>query len=350
MRRRIRQEFTWQSGWVQTNEVIYVYDGNVVIQERNVNNLPSTTYTRGIGLERDLEGAGLPRQSGATAGGIGGFLSMTLNVAPGTSSSNSMFYHADGNGNVTMLINPSQSIVAKYLYDAFGNVLSAAGSLAQQNLYRFSSKEAHLNSGLDYYLYRYYDPNLQRWPNRDPIGEQGGINLYEFVGNLPTYGYDPLGLTIYVCSRPSQGSIPGNHSYFYDDSAPAGGCQSCGMGAGSGSSGNSGSSGSSGSSCTKKSPCSSGGGPSSGDKCSPVPNSGGANGQSIMNCCKNTANNGVWVPCVHDCHNAVNRCLQQNGYNPPNNPRTGPPVVGPITQVPAPPDPEPLPPQTIGFP
>jgi hypothetical protein len=43
MRRRIRQEFTWQSGqWVQTNAVYYVYDGNVVIQERNIKNLPTT--------------------------------------------------------------------------------------------------------------------------------------------------------------------------------------------------------------------------------------------------------------------------------------------------------------------
>jgi RHS repeat-associated protein len=88
-----------------------------------------------------------------------------------------MFYHSDGNGNVTMLINSSQYIVAKYLYDAFGNVLSAAGSLAQQNLYRFSSKEAHLNSGLVYYLYRFYDPNLQRWPNRDPLDEPGFESL-----------------------------------------------------------------------------------------------------------------------------------------------------------------------------
>jgi hypothetical protein len=34
-----------------------------------------------------------------------------------------------------------------------------------------------------YYGYRWYDPNLQRWLNRDPIFEAGGINLYGFVGN-----------------------------------------------------------------------------------------------------------------------------------------------------------------------
>jgi RHS repeat-associated protein len=196
MRRRVRQEYTWQSGaWVQTNEVYYVYDGNVVIQERTANNLPATTYTRGKDLSGSLEGAG----------GIGGLLSMTLNTQPGPSSSNSYCYHSDGNGNVTMLINASQAVVAKYLYDAFGNILSAAGSFAQQNVYRFSSKEAHLNSGLVYYLYRYYDANLQRWPNRDPIGigEDGGINLYQFVENnantfSDSYGMqaDPISLPI----------------------------------------------------------------------------------------------------------------------------------------------------------
>src|SRR6266545_1253318 len=40
-RRRIRKEFTWQnSAWVPTNEVRYVYDGRLVIQERDGNNLP----------------------------------------------------------------------------------------------------------------------------------------------------------------------------------------------------------------------------------------------------------------------------------------------------------------------
>jgi RHS repeat-associated protein len=184
-RRRIRKEYTWQSGaWVQTNEIYYVYDDKVVIQERNINNLPTRTYVRGLDLTASLDGAG----------GIGGLLSMTVNTAPGPSSSNSYYYHSDANGNVTVLVNPSQYIVAKYLYDAFGNVLSAAGSMAQQNLYRFSSKEEHLNSGLVYYLYRYYDPNLQRWPNRDPIAELGGINMFTFVGNNPISSLDPRGL------------------------------------------------------------------------------------------------------------------------------------------------------------
>jgi RHS repeat-associated protein len=92
------------------------------------------------------------------------------------------------------LINASQTMAAKYLYDAFGNTLAQSGYLAAANTCRFSSKEWNANSGLYYYLYRFYDPNLQRWPNRDPLGENGGVNLYEFVMNQPTLFLDRWGL------------------------------------------------------------------------------------------------------------------------------------------------------------
>jgi hypothetical protein len=40
----------------------------------------------------------------------------------------------------------------------------------------------------------FYSPDAGRWLNRDPIGENGGINLYAFVGNNPIGYSDPLGL------------------------------------------------------------------------------------------------------------------------------------------------------------
>ncbi len=43
------------------------------------------------------------------------------------------------------------------------------------------------------------------WPNRDPIGEQGGVNLYGFVANDPTDAFDPLGLDISAPFRQMQG-------------------------------------------------------------------------------------------------------------------------------------------------
>ena len=50
-RRRVRREYNWvSSAWNRTNEVRYVYDGFLLLQERNSNNIPLRTYTRGIDL------------------------------------------------------------------------------------------------------------------------------------------------------------------------------------------------------------------------------------------------------------------------------------------------------------
>jgi RHS repeat-associated protein len=155
MRRRVRTEFVWFGGEWVTNEVVrYVYDGNLAVQERNGSNAPLITYTRGNDLTGSLDGAG----------GIGGLLARTAHTSATTA-----FYHADGNGNVTAMTDSQQSTVARYTYDPYGNTLSASGSLAAGNLYRFSSKKLHLASGLVYYGYRFYVPELQRWVNRDPF-------------------------------------------------------------------------------------------------------------------------------------------------------------------------------------
>jgi RHS repeat-associated protein len=158
------------------------------------------------------------------AGGIGGLLARTANpptLTPQLSTFATAFYHADGNGNVTCLIYTNQTIAAKYEYDPYGNIMSQSGALAGDNLYRFSSEECHTLSGFVYYLYRYYNPNLQRWLNRDSLGELGfeklrsaglivpvnvpsayaeGFNLFCFLKNEPISYLDFLGLR-HVLSR-----------------------------------------------------------------------------------------------------------------------------------------------------
>ena len=200
MRRRVTREFTWQYGkFIQTNEMRYVYDGNLVVQERDINNLPQVTYTRGKDLSGGLQGAG----------GIGGLLARRDRATAQTA-----FYHADGNGNVTALINAAQCIAAKYLYDPYGNLLSKSGLMADINGYRFSTKEYHVNSGLIYYGFRFYDPNAQRWLNRDPLREAGGVNLYEYVHNHPVGFVDISGRNAYVING---GGFSGHTAIAIDD-------------------------------------------------------------------------------------------------------------------------------------
>jgi len=187
LRLRKRIEYSWVGGvWVTNSVTRYVYDRNLVIQERDINNLPIVVYTRGADLSGTRQGAG----------GIGGLLARTeaLGLVAGSSFGHA-YYHADGNGNITCMVNTNQQDVARYVYDPFGSILSQSGPFADANLYRFSSKEIHDKSGMSYYGYRFYDPNLQRWINRDPINESGGLNLYGFVHNQPVECYDGSGLS-----------------------------------------------------------------------------------------------------------------------------------------------------------
>lgn len=62
----------------------------------------------------------------------------------------------------------------------------------------FSTKYFDEETSLYYYGYRYYDPNLGRWLNRDPIQENGSLNIYLFSENSPIFLYDYLGLKIYT--------------------------------------------------------------------------------------------------------------------------------------------------------
>jgi len=183
-RLRVRRE---QLSGVTTNEIRYVYSGNLIIQERDMNNVPKVTYTRGPDLSGSLEGAG----------GIGGLLARTDNTIFSSSPLTAVaYYFADGNGNVSTLVNGHQAVVARYLYDPFGNTLSLSGPLAEANTYRFSSKEIHPASGLYYFGARWYNPNLQRWMARDPAGMIDGPNLYAFVRNGPTFLFDAWGMML----------------------------------------------------------------------------------------------------------------------------------------------------------
>ncbi len=227
MRRRIERDYVWNagtSGWQETNEIHFIYDGNVVIEERNAGNLPLVSYTRGLDLSGSLEGAG----------GIGGLLARTTYGQEILGAPTTAFYHADGNGNITALMYPNQQLAAKYLYDPFGNMLAMSGPLMNLNKYRYSSKEWDDNSESYYYLYRFYYPNFQRWLNRDILEDMGfqtlrfstsdttfrgrtlyahlyGAPPYQFLANNPIQFLDPYGLTQTVMppERPPSGGGTG---------------------------------------------------------------------------------------------------------------------------------------------
>ena len=212
----------------------------------------------------------------------------------------------------------------------------------------------------------YYCPSTGRWLSRDPMGEPGFENLlsggttptpmsqarwikrdsaaakqdpnrYAFIGNNPISQIDAKGLRIWVCTIPTSG-FPlngcGRHAYLWDDrKATADKDRECGMESayGYGISGNG--SGNYG----PVDPDSNDQGPWTGNgekgtaECYPVDDSAG-NENAVMSCCSKTANNGPFLPYVHDCHSAVDSCLKANNLNIPPHSR-GDPISNHIKDI-----------------
>ena len=103
-----------------------------------------------------------------------------------------LHYTTDHLGSIRELTDATGTIRARYDYDPYGNVTKLSGNLDTD--FAYTGHYYHAASGLHLAPYRGYDPKLGRWLSRDPIGEEGGINLYGYVGNQPTTMFDPLGL------------------------------------------------------------------------------------------------------------------------------------------------------------
>jgi RHS repeat-associated protein len=96
------------------------------------------------------------------------------------------YLHADQQGSIVMLSGAGTPTINRY--DEYGIPQST-------NTGRFQyTGQAYLPElGLYYYKARLYSPTLGRFLQTDPIGYQGGINLYGYVGDDPINNTDPDG-------------------------------------------------------------------------------------------------------------------------------------------------------------
>ncbi len=65
----------------------------------------------------------------------------------------------------------------------------------------YTGRHQHAKSGLVLTWHRAYDPETGRWLSRDPIEEEGGLNLYGYVENDPISLVDPLRLDFCTLNR-----------------------------------------------------------------------------------------------------------------------------------------------------
>ncbi|MBX3210756.1 MAG: hypothetical protein KF850_01850 [Labilithrix sp.] len=105
------------------------------------------------------------------------------------------FYTRDHLGSVREVVGSDGTTVASRLsYDPWGKITETGLSLTN---FAFTGHHFDLPTGLSLTWYRGYDPNFGRWLSKDPLGLQGGLNLYGYVNNDPIDLMDPYGLQPY---------------------------------------------------------------------------------------------------------------------------------------------------------
>ncbi len=207
----VKTRSTVGGSWTTASDTRFLYDGWNLIAEYSYT---GSTFTLLRSHVWGLDLSGTPQG----AGGVGGLLWTTV-----AATSKTYIAAADANGNVIAYVDSADGIVAgKRDYGAFGEAVITTG-VAGSLPFGFSSKYEEKESGLYYYGMRFYAPSTGRWPNRDPIGERGGLNLYGMAENNPVNKWDYIGmLTLPAPAKVESLKVFGRGYFRYEDGASLG--------------------------------------------------------------------------------------------------------------------------------
>lgn len=175
----------------------WVYDGYDILLEHQ-NGLPTNRYTHGPWIDEPLE--------------------ITDLVA-----SRNYYYHSDALGSIAAITDGTGSVVESYRHSSYGvpiiyddDGLEIGGS-SIGNRYLFAGREYDQETSLCHYLYRERDPNIGNFLSKDPLGSDGGLNLYSYTSNNPINWIDRWGLKTEVGFEEPQGFNPFGHSFIKID-------------------------------------------------------------------------------------------------------------------------------------
>jgi RHS repeat-associated protein len=104
-----------------------------------------------------------------------------------------VYYHNDQLGTPQRLTDKAGNLVWAADYDGFGRATVRPAANAVVNNLRYPGQYFDAETGLHYNDRRYYDPDTGRYLTRDPIGFEGGINLYTYAAANPANFTDPTG-------------------------------------------------------------------------------------------------------------------------------------------------------------
>jgi len=146
-------------------------------------------------------------------------------------SAGARYFLADGLRGTLALTDSSGAAQTQYTYEPFGSTTVSGESTG--NSFQFTGRENDSGS-IYFYRARYYAGQLARFVDEDPIGLRGGVNFYAYVHDSPVNFADPLGLYVWLCTRPTRfggagqilNGIGARHAYLWDDTRNT----TCGMG------------------------------------------------------------------------------------------------------------------------
>ncbi len=114
------------------------------------------------------------------------------------------WFQNDHLGTPQKLTSVSGAIVWSARYNSFGKATIDIGTV--ENNLRFPGQYEDVETELHYNRFRYYDSKSGRYLRTDPIGLNGGINLFAYVKNNPIKLVDYMGL--YCGSGPTDAIVP----------------------------------------------------------------------------------------------------------------------------------------------
>jgi len=111
------------------------------------------------------------------------------------------YYTRDHLGSVREMCSSTGTITSRMSYDPYGRTTTVSGitlpTKQYAGMYLHGPSGLYLtNAGDGRSTGRPYKPNTGTWLSRDPLGEGGGANLYDYVGDDPIDNNDPSGLSI----------------------------------------------------------------------------------------------------------------------------------------------------------
>ena len=125
-----------------------------------------------------------------------------LYLKTGSEREQRYFYQNDHLGTPQKLLSTTGETVWDARYAAFGKAYIKANKI--ENPLRFAGQYHDTETNLYYNYHRYYSPELGRYITSDPIGLDGGLNTYAYVGGRPLGSVDPRGLIGLMMDNPRE--------------------------------------------------------------------------------------------------------------------------------------------------